>query len=137
MVGTNLAGFFHLTRAAVPHMLARGSGHIVAVTSSLVDNADSRVPSVLTSLTKGGLQSAVKSLAIEFAARGVRANAVSPGVIDTPMHPPSRLDALAGLVPAGRLGAPGDIAGAVMYLETAPYVTGVVLPVDGGQSAGH
>jgi len=135
--GVNLAGFFHLTQQAVPHLLAQGGGHIVAVTTSLVDHADSHVPSVLASLTKGGLQSAVKSLAIEYAGRGTRANAVSPGIINTPMHLPTQLDALSGLIPVGRLGEPGDIAGAVIYLETAPYVTGAILHVDGGQSAGH
>jgi NAD(P)-dependent dehydrogenase (short-subunit alcohol dehydrogenase family) len=72
MTGVNLAGFFRITQLAVERMLAQGGGHIVNVTTSLVDNADARIPSVLASLTKGGLQSATKSLAIEYATRGKR-----------------------------------------------------------------
>ncbi|MBY8881466.1 SDR family NAD(P)-dependent oxidoreductase, partial [Actinacidiphila acidipaludis] len=87
VTGINLTGVFHITQLAIGRMLTQGGGHVVNVTTSLVDNADSRVPSVLASLTKGGLQSATKSLAIEYATRGVRVNAVSPGTIKTPMHP--------------------------------------------------
>ncbi|KOG53920.1 3-oxoacyl-ACP reductase [Streptomyces griseoflavus] len=136
VIGVNVTGFFHLTRSVVRHMLTLGGGHIVTLTSSLVDNADSRVPSVLTSLTKGGLQSATKSLAIEYATRGIRVNAVSPGVINTPMHREEEHAALSGLLPVGRMGAPGDIVDAVLYLENATFVTGEILHVDGGQSAG-
>jgi NAD(P)-dependent dehydrogenase (short-subunit alcohol dehydrogenase family) len=123
-------------------MLRQGEGgHVVQVTTSLVDHANSNVPSVLASLTKGGLQSATKSatksLAIEFATRGVRVNAVSLGIIQTPMHAPESYDGLAGLHPVGRMGAISDIVDGVLYLENAPFVTGGILHVDGGQSAGH
>ncbi|MEU8486987.1 SDR family oxidoreductase [Streptomyces sp. NPDC048641] len=137
VTGVNLAGFFRISQLAVPHMLAQGGGHIVNVTTSLVDNADSRVPSVLASLTKGGLQSATKSLAIEYATRGIRVNAVSPGTIRTPMHPEETHQGLAALHPVGRMGEVSDIVNAVVYLETAPFVTGEILHVDGGMSAGH
>jgi NAD(P)-dependent dehydrogenase (short-subunit alcohol dehydrogenase family) len=137
VIGVNLTGFFHLTRIAVGQMLGQGGGHIVNITSSLVDNADARVPSVLASLTKGGLQSATKSLAIEYAARGIRVNAVSPGTIRTPMHAPETHEYLGGLHPIGRLGEIGDVVDAVLYLENAPFVTGEILHVDGGMSAGH
>ncbi|WP_371668013.1 SDR family oxidoreductase [Streptomyces sp. NBC_00289] len=137
VTGVNLAGFFHLTQLTVPHMLAQGGGHIVNITTSLVDNADADVPSVLASLTKGGLQSATKSLAIEYATRGIRANAVSPGTIKTPMHAEETHQALAALHPVGRMGEVSDIVDAVLYLETAPFVTGEILHVDGGMSAGH
>ncbi|MFI0264208.1 SDR family NAD(P)-dependent oxidoreductase [Streptomyces sp. NPDC017056] len=137
VLGVNVTGFFHLTQLAVERMLTQGTGHIVTITSSLVDHADSHVPSVLTSLTKGGLQSATKSLAVEYAGRGIRANAVSPGIIKTPMNPEETHEALSALIPAGRLGEVSDIVGAVLYLENAPYVTGEILHVDGGQSAGH
>lgn len=137
MTGVNPTGFFRITQLAVEHMLAEGGGHIVNITTSLVDNADSRVPSVLASLTKGGLQSATKSLAIEYATRGIRANAVSPGTIKTPMHPEETHGALAALQPVGRMGEQSDIVDAVIYLETAPFVTGEILHVDGGVSAGH
>ncbi|MGW3565492.1 SDR family NAD(P)-dependent oxidoreductase [Streptomyces sp. NPDC000941] len=137
VTAVNLAGFFHITQLAIEQMLTQGGGHIVNITTSLVDNADSRVPSVLASLTKGGLQSATKSLAIEYATRGIRTNAVSPGTIRTPMHPEETIAALAALHPVGRLGEVSDIVDAVIYLENAPFVTGEILHVDGGVSAGH
>ena len=137
IVGINVAGFFHLTRRVAAEMLKQGSGHIVQITTSLVDQANSSVPSVLASLTKGGLNAATKSLAIEFAGKGVRVNAVSPGVIKTPMHGPETHEFLAKLHPMGRMGEVRDIVDAVLYLEGAGFVTGEILHVDGGQSAGH
>ncbi|MBM0274390.1 SDR family NAD(P)-dependent oxidoreductase [Micromonospora tarensis] len=137
VTGINLAGFFHLTRRALPHLEADGGGHIVSITTSFVDQPNSNVPSVLASLTKGGLSSATKSLAIEYAARGVRVNAVAPGIIKTPMHPVETHQTLAGLHPMGRMGETGDVVDAVVYLESAPFVTGEILHVDGGQNAGH
>ena len=119
-------------------MLARkGGGHIVNVSTSLVDHANSQAPSALASLTKGGLNAVTKALAIEYAGRGIRANAVALGVIRTPMHDPSSHDALAELHPVGRLGEIEDVVDAVLYLENASFVTGEILHVDGGQSAGH
>ncbi|MFF0837734.1 MULTISPECIES: SDR family NAD(P)-dependent oxidoreductase [unclassified Streptomyces] len=137
VVGVNLNGFFRITQLAIEQMLTQGSGHIVNITTSLVDNADARVPSVLASLTKGGLQSATKSLAIEYATRGIRVNAVAPGIIRTPMHPEDTHETLAALHPVGRLGEASDVADAVIYLENAPFVTGEIHHVDGGMSAGH
>ncbi|MEU5789651.1 SDR family oxidoreductase [Micromonospora purpureochromogenes] len=133
----NLFGFFHVTRRVLPHLLAAGGGHIVTITTSLVDQPSSHVPSALASLTKGGLSSATKSLAIEYATRGVRVNAVAPGIIKTPMHPVETHDALAGLHPVGRIGETSDVVDAVVYLESAPFVTGEILHVDGGQNAGR
>jgi NAD(P)-dependent dehydrogenase (short-subunit alcohol dehydrogenase family) len=138
MIGVNLTGFVAATQAAIEQMLRQGDGgHVVQITTSLVDHANSNVPSVLASLTKGGLQSATKSLAIEFAARGVRVNAVSPGIIRTPMHAPESYEGLAGLHPVGRMGAISDIVEGVLFLESAPFITGEILHIDGGQSAGH
>ncbi|MFF7445723.1 MULTISPECIES: SDR family oxidoreductase [unclassified Streptomyces] len=137
VTGINVAGVFHLTQQAIPHLLAQGGGHIVSVTTSLVDNANASVPSVLASLTKGGVQSATKSLAIEYATRGIRVNAVSPGTIKTPMHAEETHEFLAALHPVGRMGEVSDIVDAVLFLETAPFVTGEILHVDGGMSAGH
>jgi NAD(P)-dependent dehydrogenase (short-subunit alcohol dehydrogenase family) len=136
-IATNVTGFFHMTQRAVDAMLKRGSGHIVTITTSLVDQPMTSVPAVLASLTKGGLNAATKSLAIECAGKGVRVNAVSPGIIKTPMHPAEAHPALARLHPMGRMGETSDIVEGVMYLETAHFVTGEVLHVDGGQAAGH
>jgi NAD(P)-dependent dehydrogenase (short-subunit alcohol dehydrogenase family) len=137
VTGVNLRGFFEVSRAAVAAMLPNGGGHVVNISTSLVDHANSGVPSALASLTKGGLNAVTKSLAIEYADRGIRSNAVALGVIRTPMHDPASYDALAKLHPVGRLGEIDDIVDAVLYLENAPFVTGEILHVDGGQSAGH
>ncbi|MEU2109290.1 SDR family oxidoreductase [Streptomyces sp. NPDC019507] len=137
VLGVNLNGFFRITQLAVERMLEQGGGHVVQITSTLADQATSDVTSVLASLTKGGLQSATKALAIEYARRGIRSNAVSLGTIKTPMHPEEHHGTLAALHPVGRMGEVSDIVDAVVYLENAPFVTGEILHVDGGQSAGH
>jgi NAD(P)-dependent dehydrogenase (short-subunit alcohol dehydrogenase family) len=137
MLSVNLAGFFYITQGAIAEMARQGSGHIVNITTSLVDQANSKSPSALASLTKGGLNSVVKSLAIEYAPRNVRVNAVAPGIIKTPMNPVESYPKFAGLHPLGRMGEVSDIVGAILYLESAGFVTGVTIPVDGGQSAGH
>ena len=137
ILSTNLKGFFNVTRRAAREMEKQGSGHIVQITTSLVDQANSSVPSVLASLTKGGLNAATKSLAIEYAKKGIRVNAVSPGIIKTPMHGPETHEFLANLHPVGRMGEMRDIVDAVLYLEGAGFVTGEIMHVDGGQSAGH
>jgi len=136
-IAVNVTGFFNITQAAVAEMEKQGSGHVVSITTSLVDHPIDGVPSVLASLTKGGLNAATKSLAIEYAKRGIRANAVSPGVIKTPMHPPETHGFLAALHPVARMGEISDIVDAVLYLDSAGFVTGEILHVDGGQSAGH
>ena len=138
LIAVNLTGFVVTTQLAIAQMLRQNEGgHVVQVTTSLVDHANSNVPSVLASLTKGGLQSATKSLAIEFAKQGVRVNAVAPGIIQTPMHASESYDSLAALHPVGRMGTISDIVDGVLYLENAPFVTGEILHIDGGQSAGH
>jgi NAD(P)-dependent dehydrogenase (short-subunit alcohol dehydrogenase family) len=138
IVGVNLTGFFILTQRAIAEMLKAGAGHVVNITSTLVDYASSKEPSVLTSLTKGGLAAATRSLAVEYASRGIRVNAVSLGIIQTPVHPPSSYDQLGDrLPPMGRVGQVSDVVGGVLFLESAPYVTGEILHIDGGQVAGH
>jgi NAD(P)-dependent dehydrogenase (short-subunit alcohol dehydrogenase family) len=138
VVGVNLTGFFTLTQLAIAEMLKRGRGHIVNITATLADYADSSTPSVLTSLTKGGLASATKSLAIEYASRGIRVNAVSPGIIQTPVHPAESYAGLeAQLPPVGHVGQVGDIVDGILYLESSQFITGEILHIDGGQIAGH
>lgn len=136
-ISTNLAGFFHITQAVAAQMLKQGSGHIVSITTSLTDHAIAGVPTVLANLTKGGLNSATKALAIEYADKGVRVNAVSPGIIKTSMHASENHEFLAALHPIKSMGELRDVVEAVLYLETASFVTGEILHVDGGQSAGH
>jgi NAD(P)-dependent dehydrogenase (short-subunit alcohol dehydrogenase family) len=133
----NLGGFFHITQLALPEMLKRGTGHIVQITTALVDQPIAGVGAGLAALTKGGLDAVTRALAIEYAKKGIRVNAVAPGIIKTPMHPPQTHSFLAGLHPIGRLGEPHEIVEAVLYLERAPFVTGETLRVDGGQHAGR
>ncbi len=137
ILGVNVTGFFHITQLAVAEMEKQGSGHIIQITTSMVDHAIAGVPAVLAALTKGGLNAATKSLAIEYAKRGIRVNAVAPGTVKTPMHSVEEYAQLAALHPVGRLGEIPDIVDAILYLEGASFVTGEILHVDGGQSAGH
>ena len=136
-MAVNVAGFFHITQRAAAEMLKQGSGHIVSITTALVEQPIAAVPAALASLTKGALNAVTRSLAIEFATSGVRVNAVAPGIIKTPMHPVETHAALAALHPVGRMGEVRDVVEAVLYLESAPFVTGEILHVDGGQHAGR
>ena len=137
ITAVNLTGFFHITQLAIKQMVEQHSGHVVNISTSLVDHADSRRPSALPALTKGGLVAASRSLAIEYASRGVRVNAVSLGVIKTPAHDPASYKQLEGLHPLGRVGEISDVVDAILYLERAAFVTGETLHVDGGQAAGR
>jgi NAD(P)-dependent dehydrogenase (short-subunit alcohol dehydrogenase family) len=137
LVATNLTGFFHVTQQALVVMEAQGWGHVVNITASLAEQPINGVPAALAGLTKGALNAATKALAIEYASRGIRVNAVAPGVINTPMHPAHAHAALAALHPIGRIGDVADVVSAVMYLENAKFVTGEIAHVDGGQSAGR
>jgi NAD(P)-dependent dehydrogenase (short-subunit alcohol dehydrogenase family) len=118
-------------------MVTAGGGHVVNITTSLVDQPASASPSALVALTKGGLAAVTRSLAIEYASRGVRVNAVSPGIIKTPAQDPASYEGLAALHPLGRLGEVDDVVEGVLYLERATFVTGEILHIDGGQAAGH
>jgi NAD(P)-dependent dehydrogenase (short-subunit alcohol dehydrogenase family) len=138
ITGVNLAGFFRLTQLVIAEMLRQQGGHVVNIGASVAERADSATPAVLTALTKGGLAAATRSLAVEYASRGIRVNAVAPGIIQTPVHPAESYAALGDrLPPLGRVGQVSDVVGGVLYLESAPYVTGEILYVDGGQIAGH
>lgn len=136
-IGVNLGGFFHITQFALARMLEREHGHIVQITTALVEQPLANVPAGLASLTKGGLAAVTRGLAIEYAGRGIRVNAVAPGIIRTPMHPPETHAFLNGLHPVGRMGDIQDIVDAVLYLERAGFVTGETIDVDGGQHAGR
>jgi NAD(P)-dependent dehydrogenase (short-subunit alcohol dehydrogenase family) len=137
VVGVNLTGFFLLTQRAIAEMLDRGSGHVVNISTTLAEYADASRPALLAALTKGGLISATKSLAIEYASRGIRVNALSLGVIRTPMNPAESYEGLARVHPLGRVGEVEDVVRGVLFLESSPFVTGEILHIDGGQTAGH
>ncbi|MCO8319593.1 SDR family NAD(P)-dependent oxidoreductase [Burkholderia multivorans] len=137
VMNVNMAGFYHVTQLAIAEMEKRGSGNVVSVTASIDQVAIGGVYSVLAALTKGGINAATKSLAIEYAKKGIRVNAVAPGNIKTPMHAPELHEALSAFNPVGRLGEASDIADAILFLDAAPFITGEILHVDGGQSAGH
>jgi NAD(P)-dependent dehydrogenase (short-subunit alcohol dehydrogenase family) len=138
MTGVNLAGFFWLTQRAIAEMLSRGGGHVVNISATIAEYSSSAAPSALTALTKGGLAAVTRALAVEYAARGIRVNAVSPGVIQTPAHPAESYAELGDqLLPLGRPGQIDDVVSAILFLEASPYVTGEILHVDGGQSSGR
>ncbi len=138
VVGVNLTGFFWLTQRAIGEMATRYGGHVVNITATLAEVADSGAPAVLAALAKGGLAAATRSLAIEYASRGIRVNAVSPGIIQTPVHPADSYEHLGGrLPPLGRPGQVRDVVDGILFLESAPYITGEILHIDGGQIAGH
>ena len=140
VTGVNLAGFFWLTQRAIAQMLRQHGGHVVNISASIAYHADSVEPTALTALTKGGLAAVTRSLAVEYASRGIRVNAVAPGIIQTPVHPAESYtpEALAGkLPPLGRAGQVSDVVDGILYLESAPYLTGEILHIDGGRTAGH
>jgi NAD(P)-dependent dehydrogenase (short-subunit alcohol dehydrogenase family) len=139
VTGVNLSGFFWLTQRVIAEMLKRYGGHVVNISATLAEVANSHIPEVLAALTKGGLASATRSLAVEYASRGIRVNAVSPGIIQTAMHPAETYEGLSAdqLPPLGHVGQVSDVVDGIMFLEASPYITGEILHIDGGQIAGH
>jgi len=136
--GVNLAGFFWMTQCAIAEMARRYGGHVVNILAALAEVAKPHAHAVLAALTKGGLAAATRSLAVEYASLGIRVNAVSPGMIQTPMHPADSYDGLGDrLAPLGRAGQVSDVVDGVLFLESSPYITGEILHVDGGQVAGR
>ncbi|AWY44135.1 SDR family NAD(P)-dependent oxidoreductase [Pseudomonas putida] len=136
VLNVNVAGFYHITQLAIAEMEKHGNGHVVTVTGS-VDNGISGAHTALAALTKGGLNYVTKALAIEYASKGIRINAVAPGVMKTPMHKEEYFEMLGALHPLGRMGEPSEVASAIVFLDSAEFITGEILHVDGGQSAGR
>ena len=138
LTGVNLGGFFWLTQRVIGEMIRRYGGHVVNISATLAEVANKHAPSVLAALTKGGLAAATRSLAVEYASRGIRVNAVSPGIIQTSVYPADSYEGLGDrLPPLGRVGQVSDVVDAILFLESSPYITGEILHVDGGQTAGR
>jgi NAD(P)-dependent dehydrogenase (short-subunit alcohol dehydrogenase family) len=138
LVGVNLTGFFWLTQRVIADMVRRYGGHVVNISATLAEVANADVPAALTALTKGGLAAVTRSLAVEYALRGIRVNAVSPGIIQTPVYPAESYEGLdRQLPPLGRVGQVSDVVNGILFLESSPYITGEILHIDGGQTAGH
>src|SRR6266478_7216042 len=137
LVSTNLAGFIYITQLAVKQMLAQKSGgSIVSISAALVDNPIAGETASLSMITKGGLNAAMRSLAMEYAKEHIRFNAVAPGVVDSPLHAQDSKDSLETLSPMGSISTVEEIASAVVYLTEARQITGEVLHVDGGAHFG-
>jgi NAD(P)-dependent dehydrogenase (short-subunit alcohol dehydrogenase family) len=137
LIATNVAGFLYVTQRAIQQMLAQKSGgSIINVTTTMAQHPIAGIPSAVPMITKGGLESVTRSLAIEYAKQGIRVNAVAPGVVETPMHEHDDKEVLKGLSPMGRIISIADVVDAIVYLAEAPTVTGEILHVDGGSHAG-
>jgi NAD(P)-dependent dehydrogenase (short-subunit alcohol dehydrogenase family) len=137
LVSTNLLGFLYITQLAVKQMLKQKSGSVVTISGALADNPIAGVNASVSMITKGGLNTVTRQLAIEYAKEGIRFNAVAPGVVDTPLHEKDPKDFLRTLQPMGQLASVRDVVDAVLYVAKAGQVTGEVLHVDGGAHAGR
>ena len=136
LVSTNLLGFLYMTQLTVKQMLKQKSGNVVSITAALADQPIAGINASVSMMTKGGLNTVTRSLAIEYAKEGIRFNAVAPGVVDTSLHKDVPKESLETRQPMGKIAGVKDIVGAVLYLAQAGQVTGEVLHVDGGSHAG-
>ena len=137
LASTNLDGFIHITQLAARQMLARKAGSIVSITASIADHPIAALNASVAMITKGGINAASRSLALEYAKQGIRVNVVAPGIVSTPLTNGFPQEFLQSLSPMGEVASPEDIAEAVWYLTEARQVTGEVLHVDGGSHLGH
>jgi len=137
LISVNLLGFFHMTQLVVKQMLKQQSGCVISISAALADNPIAGVNGSVSMITKGGLNTITRHLAIEYAKQGIRFNAVAPGVVDTPLHQGSPKERLHALQPMGSIAETSDIVDAVLYLANARQVTGKVLHVDGGAHGGR
>ncbi len=136
MISTNVAGYFFVTQQAVTHMRKRRSGHVVSISTALTDQPLAGAPISLPVITKSTMPAFSRALAMEYVADGIRANTISPGVVDTPMHANDDHAALEKLHPIPRLVQISEIVDALLYLESAPMVNGENIRIDGGAHAG-
>jgi NAD(P)-dependent dehydrogenase (short-subunit alcohol dehydrogenase family) len=136
LVAINLLGFLYMTQITVKQMLKQKSGNVVSISAALADQPIAGVNASVSMITKGGLNTVIRSLAIEYAKEGIRFNAVAPGVVDTALHKDGPMDSLKARQPMGKIADVKDVVDAVLYLAQAGQVTGEVLHVDGGSHAG-
>jgi NAD(P)-dependent dehydrogenase (short-subunit alcohol dehydrogenase family) len=136
MIATNIAGYFFVTQRAVAQMRKQKSGHIVSISTVVADQPLAGAPIALPVITKSTIPAFSRELAMEFVADGIRANTISPGVVDTPMHANDDHEQLKKLNPARRLVQVSEIVDALLYLESAPMVNGENIRIDGGAHAG-
>lgn len=137
LFSTNLLGFLYMTQLAVKQMVKQKSGNVVSITASLADQPVASIHAAASMMTKGGVNTATRHLAIEYAKEGIRFNAVAPGVVDSTLHQNDSKDFLKGSQPMGQIVEIKDIVDAVLYLAEANQITGEVLHVDGGSHAGR
>jgi NAD(P)-dependent dehydrogenase (short-subunit alcohol dehydrogenase family) len=136
MIHTNVAGYFFITQQAVAQMRKQKSGHIVSISAAVVDQPLAGAPISLPVITKSTIPAFSRQLAMEFVADGIRANTISPGTVDTPMHANDDHEALKKLHPIPRLVQISEIVDALFYLQSAPMVNGENIRIDGGAHAG-
>jgi NAD(P)-dependent dehydrogenase (short-subunit alcohol dehydrogenase family) len=137
LFSTNLYGFVYLSQLVVAQMLKqKKGGSVVSITASLADHPIAGVTASVPMITKGGIESISKNLAMEYATEGIRFNTVAPGVVDTPLHQDNPKDLLRTRSPMGGISDAQEIVDAVVFLAEAPHITGEVLHVDGGSHLG-
>ncbi len=137
VMDTNVASFFYMTQQVILQMKKQSVGHVVNISAVLADQPSRDVPAVLAVLSKSTMPAVSKALALEYAANNIRFNTVSPGNVNTPMHANDDHTALAKFHPLGRMAEISDVVDAVLYLQTATFVTGENIRVDGGVHAGR
>ena len=137
LISTNLYGFVYLSQLAIKQMQKqKKGGSVVSITASLADHPIAGVTASVPMMTKGGIESISKNLAMEYAQEGIRFNTVAPGVVDTPLHQDNPKDLLRTRSPMGSISDAQEIVDAVVFLAEAPHITGEVLHVDGGAHLG-
>ena len=138
LFSTNVEGFLYITQLSIKQMLAQKTGgSIVTITAALACNPIRGVTAAVPMITKGGLETITRHLAMEYAKDGIRVNAVAPGAVYTPLHRETPKDVMESLSPMGRPSTVKDITAAVMYLTDAATVTGDIVYVDGGAHLGR
>jgi NAD(P)-dependent dehydrogenase (short-subunit alcohol dehydrogenase family) len=138
LIATNIEGFLYFTQLSIKQMLAQGTGgSVITITAALASNPMRSVTAAVPMLSKGGLDTITRHLALEYAKDGIRVNAVAPGAVYTPLHRDTPEHDMKDQSPMGRPSTVKDIADAVLYLIEAPTVTGHILYVDGGSHFGR